>query len=1015
MTQVFIISNPFEPFKDMKRETSIDGVSVREFLREYFGPDFNEFDRPTVCQYNGEMIMRAEWETRRFKDGDVVAFVTVPQGIELLIVAIVAIIVAIAVVLLMPDPAIPGDTTQGANSVYTLRGQSNRFRPNEPVEVVYGKVRHWPTFASRPYSRYIGNQQYQFSLFCLGQGTFDIHATQLDDTPTGDFEEIQLEIVPPGSTVNLIDSNVFTALEVSNIELLAPNEAEYLGFSGPFTVNPFETPIHRLEVDVSFPQGLYRLSDKGKLEAETVTLLFEYRLIDAGGSALGSWTTLSNPNVTRSDNTPQRITFQTAVAAGRYEVRGRRTTNKPESTRKITQARWESAKGYAQDVGSFGNVTMIAMKALATNSLNDQTSKAFNVYATRKLPTWTVGAGWGAAVATRNPIWAFCDLFRSSYGAKLETSFLDMPTLKALADTYEARNDWFDWVFDGPMGIWEAAQMILRVGRAIPIPQGSLITAVRDAPQSLPSGVFNQHNIIKGSLSKKLAMFTFQPFDGLIVEYTDPVTWKTKEVKAILPGRSGLNLDRLKLPGCTDRNRAYQEGMYLQSRREYQRKTVTFQTGLEGHIPAIFDMVSITHDTVRVGQGGMIVAYDWATNEMTLSEQVIFATENVVHKIAIRGDDGAILGTPINCVPGSAPNKVILASDPAEALDFSENRVPPLYAFGVADVWAFLGKVQSIRPLDETTVEIVCVNYLPQSYEYQDATTIAAIEKSVIRNGSNPTVANVTLSPVPDKADRVFVDWPPVPGAVSYILQTSYDDGATWNPSGNFAAPPVELGANPGTLKARVAPFALTGNVIYTVSNAYIVGSNITPPGPPAYLGTQPDFTGLTAAVQWSAVTGALGYSVGVYSSPGAVLLRTIEAGSALVASYTFTDATADGATTRAFTFKVSAYNEGGNGNETSITRSNPVPEIPTALTVGSPAGSDYPGSWTHAPEADLLEYRVYASTTSGFTADGSTLIATRTVTNATIPAPVRPLYWRVGVLDVWGLEMGLSAEAVIP
>lgn len=1014
MTQVFLITNPFEPFKDLQRERAMDGQSVREFLLEYFGPDFNEFSRPTVCQYNGELIMRAEWETRRFKDGDVVAFVTVPQGIELLIVAIIAVVVAVAVVLLMPDPAIPGDNTVSPNSVYTLRGQSNRFRPNEPVEVMYGKCRHWPTYAARPYSEYRGNQQYQFSLFCLGQGSFDIHSIQLDDTPTADFTEIELEIVPPGSTVNLVESSVFTALEVANIELLGPNEEDYTGVSGPFTLNPFESPVHRLAVDVSFPQGLFSLSDKGKLESQSVELLFEYRLIDVDGLPLGAWTTLSNPTVTRSDNTPQRVTFQKSVAAGRYEVRGRRVSAKPDSTKKVTQARWESAKGFARSLGSFGNVTMIAMKALATNSLNDQTAKAFNVYATRKLPTWTSGGGWGPLVATRNPIWAFCDLFRATYGAKLDSSFLDMPTLKALADIYDSRNDCFDWVFDSPMGVWEAAQMILRVGRAMPIPQGSLITAVRDTAQTLPSGVFNQHNIIKGSLNKKLAMFTFQPFDGLIVEYTDPVTWKTKEVKAILPGRDGLNLDRLKLPGCTDRTRAYREGLYIQSRREYQRKTVTFQTGLEGHIPAIFDLVSITHDTVRVGQGGMIVAYNSTTNEMTLSEQVTFATENIVHKIAIRGDDGAILGTPITCVPGSAPNKVILESDPVEALDFSENRVPPLYAFGVADVWAFMGKVQAIRPLDETTVEIVCVNYVSDVYGFDSSTTVAAIEKTVIANRSNPTVETVTLSPVPDKADRVFCDWPPVPGAVSYILQTSYDDGLTWNASGNYAAPPVELGANPGTLRVRVAPFSLNGNVIYTVSNSFVVGSNINPPAAPVYLGTQPDFTGLTATVQWSAVTGALGYSVGVYTSPGAVLLRTIEAGGSLSASYNFTDATADGATGRAFTFKASAYNAGGNGNETSITRTNPVPEAPTALIVGTPSGTNYPGSWTHTQEPDFLEYRVYTSDVAGFTG-GGVLVATTTDKFCTVPATTLPKYWRVLAYDVWGTEYGLSDVATIP
>jgi hypothetical protein len=1019
MTQILLISNPFNPLHDIERFQASDGITPREWLAEHFGPEFEEFDRPTVLQWNGELVMRADWATRQFQPGDVAAFVHVPQGIEVLIVAlIVAVVVGVAAYLLMPDPKIPTDQTQSPDSVYTLRGQTNRFRPNEPIEVMYGKCRHWPSYAARPYSEYIGNQQYQYSLFCIGQGRFDFESIMLDDTPVDDFTEVEIEIIQPGGTVDLIEANVFTAIEVSNIELLGPNEDDYTGVSGPFVVNDADNDVKRLAVDISFPQGLYKLDDEGDLQSQTVELLFEYREIDADADPIGTWQTLANPTVSRKDNTPQRITYSTAVPAGRYQVRGRRVSDKPGSTRVSSQVRWETVKGYAKLNANFGSVTLIAMKALATNSLNDSSSKRFNVVATRKLPQWNAVDGWVSAIdsgPTRNPIWAFCDIFRSAYGAKLSSEFLDMPTLAALAATYETREDWFDWIFDGSLTVWEAAKMPLRVGRALPVPQGSLITAVRDVSQSLPAAVFNQHNIVKGSLKKTLQMYDFQPFDGVIVEYTDPDTWQTKEVSCVLPGRAGLNLDRVKFPGCTRRKKAYQEGMYIQTRREFQRKTVTFQTGLEGHIPAFMDLISITHDTLRVGQGGMILAYNSGTNEMTLSEQVNFATTVVVHKIAIRGDDGAIMGTPITCTPGSAPNKVILASDPPETLDFSENRVPPLYAFGVADVWAFMGKISAIRPIDENTVEISCMNYVPAVYGWEDSEVIDAVEVKVIKNRSNPTVQWVTIAPVPEKAERAYIDWPPVAGAVSYILQTSYDDGATWNPAGNFAAPPVEIGTNPGTLIARVAPFALNGNVIYTQSAPFIVGSNINPPPAPELNATQPAFTGLTATVKWGAVNGANGYIADIYT--GGILARSMAVGSALRADYSFDDYTADGGTGRAIEFRVKAFNAGGSGASADITRTNPAPaSAPASLAVGSPTGTDYPATWTYGPtEGDELEFRVYASTVSGFTPGAGNLIATRTTLDATIPAPTRPLYWRVAVVDKWGPELTLSTEAVIP
>lgn len=1012
MTKILLISNPFQPLHEMERYECGQDMTPREWLRLHFGEEFLEFSVPTILTWNGEMIVREEWETRRFTKDDVLIFAALPGDVVTIIYAVVLLVVAVAAYLLIPDPVIPTDNTQSKDSSYTLRGQTNKFRPNEPIEVIYGKCRHWPTYVCRPYSQYIGNEQYQYSLFCLGQGKFDIEKIQLDDTLTSRFDEIEIEIIQPGQEIDLFESNVYTSTEVANIELLGPNQSGYNGPAGPFTVNDSTTTVHRLAVDISFPQGLYSVNNKGKLDSYSVELLFEYREIGVGGGAIGSWEVLKAVTVTRSDNTPQRITYSKKVPKGRYEVRGRRITNKSSSLKIQSQVRWETAKAYAKNLGVFPGVTLIAMKALATNSLNDNTSKSFNVIATRRLPTWTQVGGWTSQVATRNPIWAFCDLFRSTYGAKLTDEFLDMPKLAALAATFETRNDYFDWIFDGTTSVWEAAKMILRVGRTVPIPQGSLITAVRDVRQTLPSAIFNQHNIVKGSLSKKLAMFEFQPYDGLIVEYTEPRTWKVKEVKCVFPGSLGANLDRIKMPGCTNRSRAYREGMYIESRRKKQRKTVTFQTGMEGHIPTFMDLISVTHDTVRVGQGGMVISYNSTTKVMTLSEQVLFASDAIVHKIAIRGDNGAILGSPITCTRGPNPNQVILATNPTATLNFSDDRILPLYAFGVADVWGFLGKVTSIKPLDDSTVEITAVNYVASTYDNEDDEVIEAIERPVITNLTSPQVAWVTIAPVPEKVDSAFVDWLPAQGAVSYILQTSYDDGLTWNPAGNYANPPIEIGTNQATLKVRVAPFSLAGNVIYTSSANYIVGSNIALLPPPVLNSPQATFETLTAVLRWDAVPLATGYQVQVYVA--GLLKRTLENVPATTAEYTFANYVADGGTGRAIEFRIASENLGGTGLPVIFTQTNPIPRAPTNVVLDLPTGMVYPVRWTHDRDEDFREFRLYASTVSGFTAGPANLVATYSNSPGQLTGTGNTLFFRVAALDFWGNELALSEEGVL-
>lgn len=1011
MVQITLINNPFQPQDKLQRLTTRSGLTVQGWLLENFGPDFEEFDKPTVCHLNGQVLLRRDW-TRRLEQGDHLTFTTLPDGVVSIILAVVSIAIAIFIGAkgLLGDPKVPGEA-QNPDAAYTLRGQNNRLRPGEPVEVVYGRCRIWPTYVSRPYSRYVGNKQYQYSLFCLGHGDFDIHGTYLDDTLTSRFDEVELELCPPGTDVTLVEGSVFTSLEVSNIELLGPNEEGYDGFSGPFTLNEDTDPIRRIEVDISFPSGLYKLNDEGKSQPETVSLLFQYR-----NMAGGSWTDIVSPTITRSTNTPQRITYSVSVPAGQYEVRGRRTSNRVDSAKSISQVRWEAAKGYGRLKRNFGQVYVIAMKALATGQLNDNSARSFNVRATRKLPVWN-GTTWLAPAATRNPVWAFCDVMRATYGAKLPDEYLDLSGLLTLAGVMNAQGITFDWIFDQPLTVWEAAKTVLRVGRATPIPQGSLITAVRDEVTSVVTAVFNQHNIVKGSLTQTLNMFEFQSPDATRVEYIEWPSWKPKTVDAVLPGRAGTNPEMVKLPGCTSRDQALREGLYLQSRRELQRTVVTFRTGSEGYIPVFMDLIAVTHDTVRIGQGGMILAYDSGTNELTLSEQPTFSSDEVSYVIALRKSDGS-LGDLLPAFPGSAANKVLLLDDPDPLPDFTENQVPPLYVFGIQGLETFYGKVMEVRPVDFQTFEITCVNYVPENYDHDEVVADPPDDFPVIENPGDPEVPWVEISGILENAAEVNVVWGLAEGATSYLLEVRYlsDDepDPAWQSVGQFPTGPVKLAIEPGEMQVRVAPFRASGNVIWTTSEPFVSGSSVTAPVPPGLV-TQPSFSGLILEAVWSATADADGFVVEVWPDGAVAPIYTSNVGASTQFEYTRDQFELDSPLEnfRDFDVLVYGFNAGGLGDPLMIARNNPVPAAPASLAHGSPTGSDYPVSWTWEDVDDLLEFNVYASTTPGFTPGPGNLVDTTTDLTSVVTAAVTT-YWRVGAVDVWGDEETLSSEATI-
>lgn len=818
MTQILHVSNPFNPTDGLRRWETSRKLTIRKTLQMMFGKDFVEFDIPTVCQVNGKAIMRAQWGKLKLMPGDTVVFIALPGDAVTIIISVIALVVSVIAVLLMPDPKNP--TQENPETVNNLRGQYNRLRLGEPIESHYGKVKTWPSYAAPPYSKYENNDQFQFSLFCLGQGSYSIEGTFFDDSPTSSFPEVEIEIIPPGQPITLFNSNVSTAAEVSNLELIGPNQEEF-EILGGYAISAADIQVRKIEVDIVAPQGLYSLSAEGNMQSLSVEVLFQARKIDADGAPIGAWFTIISETMSATTNTPQRWTFAAVVTKARYEIRGQRVDETSDDTGIAESLVWESAKGYSPTDATYPGLTMIAVKARATNSLNNSTAQKFNVKMTRELPIWD-GTEWSEPTATRNPVWACLDVFRSEYGGRLADEYLDLPGFLDLAEDLNTAETWFDYSFDQRLVIWEAAKMTLAVANATPLPQGSLISAVRDNAANLPAAIFNQHNIVKESLTKSLDLYTFDDFDSVEVEYIHPNTWKPETVIASLPGRTRDNPEKITLPGCTSRKRAYRWGMRFRANREKRRKSVKFRTGLEGHIPSYMDLVSVSHPTLRVGFGGLVVAYDTLTKVVTMSDAVTFLPGRA-HSILFRGSDGAALGVPISCGAGETSNKVVLAVDPAEEFDFSPNQLPPFYAFGVDQLWSFKGKVVNVDPQDESTVEITLINYDSTVYDYDNSNIDELPEPVYISTPLLPIVAGARLSSAtPTFTGAGQGTWNPATGAAYYRVQISIDDGASWSLLTDTTLTHVPVSLLVGPNKIRVAGVSGGGIGPWSESNSLV-------------------------------------------------------------------------------------------------------------------------------------------------------------------------------------------------
>ena len=613
-----------------------------------------------------------------------------------------------------PSAAIPSESWGSAGSspapspTYSLQAQGNQGRLGQPIPVIYGRHQIYPDLAATPYEEYIDNDQYLFQLHVIGQGQYDIEKICIEDTPISSFDEVSTELIPPGATITLFDARVVTAGEVSGQELKAPNDliAGSDGIIGPFMATAVGTQAGAIGVDMVMDRGLYYANDSGALDQRSISWRVEAQTVDDAGIGVGAWTLLGNHTVTNATTTPIRQSTRYPVTPGRYQVRAIRTDTKDTSSRAGHSILWAALRAYVPGQPDFGPVTLLAVKMRATDNLSARSSRKINVIVTRKLPVWSATGGWSDLQPTRSIAWAFANACRAEYGAKLADARLDLKALVALDAVWTARGDFFDAVFDSPVTVWEALARIARCGRAVPIPQGGVVRIVRDAPQTLPVAMFGPRNIVKGSFKLGYIMPGDNTADGVTVEYYSSVTWKPDDVTQALADSKLANPAKVTLFGCTGRDQAAREGLYMAANNRYRRRMITFSTELDGMIPTYGDLIAITHDMPRWGQGGEIVGY--AGDRLDLSEPLDW-TDGAPHYIALRRRDGGLAGPYKVAAVDGAPSAVRLVEPLTITPYIGGGEERTSYSFGPADLWARMARVLSIKPRGADTVQITAV------------------------------------------------------------------------------------------------------------------------------------------------------------------------------------------------------------------------------------------------------------------------------------------------------------------
>ena len=1026
MAKVFVIQNPFNPHDGLQENEVAAGQTLRSL-----GADFDNHEWTCVAYVGGKQFfpLHSEWGDVVIGEEDCVYFMpVVGDPVSIIIIAIVAVAAVVIGLSLSVTPPSTVDSEQvEPDPVFDLTGQKNQNRLGHVIEDPYGRVRMWPSYGANAYNQYLGNNQFQYQLFCLGHGSYDIETIQIEDTEIDDFQEIEYVVYGPGEQVTLFPDNVETSTEVGSIELFGPNQEEFIDVSGPFVANSVGTTTTRLEVDVAFPQGLYFSNNSGNLDPRGVQLLFEYREINDVGVEIGDWEVLEDITKTLATNTPQRFTFQKDVPEGRYEVRAQRVNDADESARAVDKAQWVGMRAFLPSQADYGDKTMLAIKARATNNLNDRSSNRINVIATRKLPKYYPLTKTFAALddyvereATRSPIWAMANLARAKYAGNLADEFLDIEHFESEAAIADAAGIYFDWIYDRRSTVWEALKLPCFVNKAIPMLNGSTVSFVRDQPQTLPTFFINPENTVENSFRIEKRLFDLQEQDGLKVEYTESASWKPETVDCLLPGDAGSNMKRITIRGVTDRQRAYDLGMYLWSKERQERELVTLKTGLEGYIPTFGDLGRVGSDIPRWGQNGHIIGINGQV--ITLSEPVTFA-EGESHQLAIRGKHGQDLG-PYTVTEGIEPNQVVVVPTlPENQFFFDGMNEPPYFIFGISDIVGRVVRVVNLRPNDREGVEIkAMVDDQNRHADFGPAPVLNSPPIAPVVPAA-PVVPSVTVANVPNSQSLITVNWEPAFGAVSYILEQS-PDGIEWEPVDTISKTNYSLPTTASYLFVRVA--AVNIGIGPWAEWDGIVGDITQVPGDVIGLAVTPAFETTVAHISWGAPTQATGYTLKILTDEGGGFVERFSVD--LIAQnfdWTIAQAIAAGAVNRTIRVQVIATNPlGESATPAEVDATNPIPaELTTGISsqLINDTGTirAYVLSWDESEEFDIEFYRVWGSEVQGFTPGMINVVYEGSLIGATIEiedigSGFPPLYWRVAAVDFWGDETNPSAEQTI-
>jgi hypothetical protein len=528
-----------------------------------------------------------------------------------------------------------------------------------------------------------------------------------------DFNIVDNELVLTAQILDAKGYSTSTILDVKNDSNIAFNANYELSATTASTTNvsSIKYEINQLVLDITAPRGLYYSRNDGGLNALSAEINVKYKL--KSDTVIHSKNYVLDKNSTGeiglTANTALRWTKKIDVPLGVYEVWVERVDVEQTSARYGHEIRWGAHRGRVPSRSLTNtNNTYVAVKALVTEQLAETSSRRANFIVKSKIKKYD-GTNWVDG-GNSNPVWIAADIIKNNlYGAGLDDTRFNLVELKTLADECDSENLEFNGTFDNTISIAKALETVCKTARATAIWQAGKLRIVRDKPQTIASAFFGMDNIIKDSFSMSFVMPNDITTNAVKVDYIDANDWNNKSVRAD-SGIAPKKEQTIKYLGCTSEAQAQEYANYLIAANKYRRHFISFDTGMEGYIPAYNDLILVSHEVLKWTTSGSVIAWDSATK--TLTTNITLPSSMVDYYINVRNEKGEHSSNI--AITKLTDTTMQLAIDPGLNFDIEQEQTN--FAIGTLDNINKRVQVISIKPKDLHTITISGVVYDDRVY-----------------------------------------------------------------------------------------------------------------------------------------------------------------------------------------------------------------------------------------------------------------------------------------------------------